>query len=215
MNKRQRKRRLKQEKIDTSNLAPKVARGFTQGASLEEHIQETDNLSEKGSALDRARILAGADERIESDSGDRYAAFVAESDSRAVWTDGVTDRPQLDVHKTYTKKGMRMLREGRQCLRCDEPLDPAMPAQCPLCGYAVADRQIMDIAMEFEGEKHIGPSAPVSDYLAEQDARVEKRRFIKKVLDGGQGKIPSEWLRDAVLLEGLTPSDRAALAARR
>jgi hypothetical protein len=65
--------------------------------------------------------------------------------------------------------------------------------------------------MEFEGEKHIGPSLPVTEYLAEQDERIEKRKFVKRVLDGGQGKIPKQWLADATLLEGMSPDDVARI----
>lgn len=207
-----RQRRRKKQRINEANLAPKIRAGFTQDASIEEAFQHTEHLRNRESGLARARVLAGADERIEH--GDGFAQFVAENDSRAVWTDGVTDRVQLDIHKTYTGKGLRLLKEGRICLRCDEPLDPSFPLACPLCGYAVKDRQIMDIAMEFEGEKHIGPSRPVTEYLEEQDARMEKRRFIKRILEGGTGRVPKEWLRDPSLMEGLTPDERAMIGAR-
>ena len=211
MKKRQRKRKL--QRINTSDLAPLVAEGYTEGISEAEAFQEAEHkrpMVKPGSAVGHMKDV---DSRLEQNRGG-FASFVATNDAGAVWSDGVTDRIQYDLHKTYTAGGMRMLREGRQCLRCDEPLDPAFPPSCPVCGYAVGDRQIMDMAMEFEGERHLGPSAPISQYMQEQEARQEKRAFIRRVLDGGQGKVPKEWLQDKTLLEGLTPQERFAIGVR-
>lgn len=211
MNKRQRKRRL--DRINASDLAPLVAEGFTQGASEAEAFQEADEkrpIVKPGAALGHMKDV---DTRLEANRGG-FASFVATDDAGAVWSDGVTDRVQYDLHKTYTPGGMTLLREGRQCLRCDEPFATPFPLQCPICGYAVADRQIMDIAMEFEGERHLGPSAPISQYMEEQEARAEKRAFIRRVLDGGQGRVPKEWLKDKSLLDGLTPQEKFAIGAR-
>ena len=69
-----------------------------------------------------------------------------------------------------------------------------------MCGYPVKDRQIMDIAMEFEGERQLGPSKPIGEYLQEQEARKEKRKFAKRAIAYGGMKIPKEWERDATLL---------------
>lgn len=211
MNKRQRKRKL--QRINTSDLAPLVAEGFTQGISEKEAFEEANHkrpIAPVGSSVGH---MAQVDARLEQNRGG-FASFVATDDPGAVWSDGVTDRVQYDLHKTYTAGGMRLLREGRQCIRCDEPLEPAFPLACPVCGYAVADRQIMDIAMEFEGERHLGPSAPITQYMEEQESRQEKRAFIRRVLDGGQGKVPKEWLSDKDLLEGLTPQEKFAIGVR-
>lgn len=211
MNKRQRKRKL--NRINSADLAPLVAQGYTEDASAEEAFQHAEGerpITKPGSAVGHMKDV---DEKLERNRGG-FAGFVATDDPGAVWTDGATDRVQYDLHKTYTRGGMVLLKTGRQCLRCDEPLDPAFPVACPLCGYAVHDRQIMDIAMEFEGERHLGPSAPITQYMEEQNERVEKREFIQRVLDGGQGKVPKEWLKDKELLEGLTPQQRFAIGAR-
>lgn len=211
MNKRQRKRKL--NRINSADLAPLVAEGYTEGASVEEAFQEADHKRPITPAGAQLGHMVGVDDRLERNRGG-FASFVATDDPGAVWTDGVTERVQYDLHKTYTKGGMRLLQEGRQCLRCDEPLYPAFPPACPVCGYAVHDRQILDIAMEFEGERHLGPSAPISQYMEEQNERVEKRKFIQRVLEGGQGKVPKEWLADKELLEGLTPQQRYAIGVR-
>ena len=203
MNKRQRNRALKGKRlVRDDELAPGVAAGLTQGASLEEALAA--HPIQKAQGRDVVAHMREADQRL-SRSGQQYATFVGISDKGAVWTDGVTDRVQMDVAKTYTQEGLRFLREGRQCLRCDEPQPDPFPLSCDLCGYAMKERQIMDIAMEFEGDKHLGPSRPISEYLQEQEARMEKRRFVDKVIEGGKGKIPKEWLRDATLFPAGPP----------
>lgn len=206
---RKRRSAKQRNKINPANLAPLIREGFTEGASAEEAFQEHPYVK-TGDARQRARVLLAADARAQETG---FAGFVADDDEGAVWTDGVTDRVQLDIHKTYTEEGMRRVKAGYQCLRCDEPQEYAFPMTCSLCGYAMHDRQIMDIAMEFEGRRHIGPSKPITEYMEEQDSRVEKRKFIKKLVQGGQGKIPKEWLRDATLLDGLTPNERQMIGA--
>lgn len=205
--------KLKRSKVHEGDLAPLVAEGFTEDASLEEAFQEAEDkrpLARHGAA--GLSHMKDVDTKLERNRGG-FAGFVATTDAGATWTDGVTDRVQYDLHKTYTAGGMRLLREGRQCLRCDEPLPTSFPLTCPVCGYAVANRQIMDIAMEFEGERHLGPSKPISEYMAQQEERMEKRRFIRRVLDGGQGRVPKDWLLDKDLLEGLTPNERQMIGA--
>lgn len=76
------------------------------------------------------------------------------------------------------------IKSGYMCLRCLEPQPFAFPEMCDLCGYPMKDRQILDVAMEFQGEKHVGPSKPINEYLMEQDLRVEKRKFEEKIREG-------------------------------
>jgi hypothetical protein len=108
-------------------------------------------------------------------------AFVAEDDLGSVWTDE-TGRLQRNVNMTFNREVIRAIQSGVICLRCLEPQDEAFPPVCQSpaelgCQYPIRERQIMDFAMEFEGDKHIGPSKPVSEYLLEQDLRVEQRKF--------------------------------------
>lgn len=191
-------------KIREEDLHPTVARGLTQDVSAEEAL--THFKPRGGSGVEVVQHMHKADRRLERARGVPYAAFVAESNTSAVWVDGVTDRPQMDYTKTYTPEGVRLLREGRQCLRCDEPLEIPFPVACPLCGYSVKERQIMDIAVEFEGEKNLGPSKAIGEHLNEIEMRTEKRRFIDKVMEGGQGSIPKAWLRDAHLFPDGPPA---------
>lgn len=206
--KSKRNRALKgKQRVRDEDLAPRIAAGLTQGASMKEAL-EMYPVSTQPAGFEVVRHMSGADKRLER--GLPYAPFVASNSTQAVWSDGVTDRLQMDHDKTYTAEGMRLLREGRQCLRCDEPHpNPPFPLACDMCGYAMKDRQIMDIAMEFDGLKHLGPSRPITEYMAEQDARMEKRKFIDKVIEGGQGKIPRDWLRDATLFPHGPPEQLA------
>src|SRR5581483_9807755 len=135
----------------------------------------------KVSGVESVRHMRDADKRLSRSTGLPFAKFVAEEDDAAVWADGKTDRLQSDYVKTYTPEGMRLLREGRQCLRCDEPHPDPFPVTCDLCGYPMKERQIVDLALEFEGNRHIGPAKPISEYIEEQELRREKRAFIKRV----------------------------------
>lgn len=65
------------------------------------------------------------------------------------------------------------VKDGRRCLKCMEPLDPAFPASCPLCQYEVRDRQTIDMLREHQGTEHFGPT-PWS-VIEEQDAAQAER----------------------------------------
>lgn len=195
----------KRKKIVEGEVAPLIFSGLTQGLPKQEAL-EAHPMRTKVDGRQVISHMRDADKRLDRSSGLPYAQFVAEDSTRAVWHDGVTERRQMDVLKTYTPEGMRLLREGRQCLRCDEPHpDDPFPVACDLCGYAMKDRQIMDIAMEFEGLRHLGPARPISEYLEEIEERTEKRRFIDRKIEGGSGRIPRELLRDAVLFPSGPP----------
>lgn len=204
MKKRQRRKHEKDLRHD--QFAPNVAAGLTFGTldgiskreALEAHpVKRVD-------ASQAVAHMTDADQRMfRRDGRAMFAPFVARNSTDAVWTDGVTGRPQMDYSATFTKEGLDLLKEGRQCLRCGEPHpEKPFPVSCDFCGYAMKDRQVMDIAMEFEGERHLGPSRPIAEYLEEIELRKEKRRFIKRVREGGMGRIPKSWLRDATLGEG-------------
>lgn len=95
-----------------------------------------------------------------------------EDDPQRIYHDGNVYRYQVD--KTYDAESLARLRLGYLCLRCDEPQEQAMPTSCSLCGYAMHEYQTRDIAAEFEGTKHIGPSVSVDDEI--EAMRERKRR---------------------------------------
>lgn len=205
MNKRQRRRRDKQIRHD--QFHPGIAKGLTLGLPADEALAAFPH--KKPTGVEIVRHMARADESLERRSGRLpYAPFVAADSTDAVFSDGVTDRPQMSYDATYTPQGMTLLREGRQCLRCQEPHEVPFPVACDLCGYAMRDRQIMDIAMEFEGNKHLGPAKPISEWMNEQELRAEKRRWISQQIEKGSvERIPKEWLRDAHLFPDGPPEE--------
>jgi hypothetical protein len=110
--------------------------------------------------------------------------FVAEPDPSEIWSLG-DDRLVGGVDITYTPDTIREMQSGYKCIRCMEPQDEAFPLNCSLCGYEMRDSQIRDMSLEFKGEKHLGPSRPITEYLDELDARHEKAKFAKKIAEGG------------------------------
>jgi hypothetical protein len=210
MNKKQRARRSKAIRHD--QFSKGIAEGLTIGVPKEEAL-EMFPVRNSPTGAEVVQHMATADERLNTRGRVPFAQFVARNSTDAVWDDGVTDRPQMDYSLTYTDEGLRLLREGRQCLRCQEPHpDDPFPVACDMCGYSMKARQIMDIAMEFEGNRHLGPSRPISEHLAELELRTEKRKFIDRVMDGGGGKgkkIPKAWLHDAYLFPDGAPPELA------
>ena len=92
-----------------------------------------------------------------------------EKSTQSVWMektpDGVVARS--DYNATLTKDDTERVRLGYVCLRCWEPHEVPFPDECSLCGYAMRDYQARDFALEWEGERHVGPSRPMQDYLDE------------------------------------------------
>ncbi len=184
--KQKRNKALRRSVPDLAGVHPKIAEGLTYGKhAIEEANERFDNpdiVTPDGA--DMVRHMHDADKRM-TRSG--FAPFVASNSTASVWSDGVTDRVQMDYQVAYTEEGFRLLREGRQCLRCQEPHpDDPFPDMCDICGYTMKERQIMDIAMEFDGLKHIGPQKGISEYLEEQEERVERERFRQRQLNGGR-----------------------------
>lgn len=178
------RRRRKKRLVSEGDLAPLIAEGLTQGASEEEALQEHQPVGSSG--VDLLRSMR--EEQRLPGTRQPFGRFVASEDTNSVWVDEPTGRLQRNAVKVYTGEGLRLLREGRQCLRCDEPHpDDPFPANCDLCGYSMRDRQIMDLAMEMEGERHLGPAKPITDYLEEQSERRERREFEARRRSGGRG----------------------------
>lgn len=155
--------------VNTDNLGPKIAEGLTQGASAKEALDEHPVVGKTdGAAL--TEHMAGEQQYI-----DRIPVFraVLRDDTHSVWTDE-TGRLQRNVIASVDIETFRALQAGHICLRCYEPHPEAFPEQCDLCGYPMRERQTLDVAMEFRGQDHVGPGAPIAEYLAEQDERMER-----------------------------------------
>lgn len=213
MNRKQRNRALRRKRlVREDELQPGIAAGLTQGVPAEEALAAFPVTAPAG--VETLRHMA-SDELL-GDSRVPRPHFVAKD----AGTDTVLivgDRAFRDVTRTFTNEQMGALRGGMLCLWCLEPQPHAFADEhLEGCFYvklhgrhAMRERQILDVAMEFEGNVHLGPAKPLSEHLAEVELRTEKRRFIDKVIEGGQGRIPKEWLRDAVLFPEGPPQELA------
>ena len=118
--------------------------------------------------------------------------FVAEDDPSEFWSLG-DDRVVGGADVTVTPELFKGMQEGYYCMRCYEgPQDVSFPEQCDMCGYAMKDLQIRDIALEFKGEKHLGPSAPITEFMDQAEEEYLKRQFAKKI---AEGKSPMKGLK--------------------
>ena len=179
----------RRKEVDPSRLHPDMARGLTQGRHSLEEARELPDPEGPKTAAEALRHLIST----ESVDGLRVpvARFRGEDATDSVWTDE-TGRLQRNAHLTFPAETMRAIKEGRICLRCHEPQEFAFPEVCQSpedmgCTYPIKDRQIMDFAMEFEGEKHLGPAKPVSEFLAMQEEEKEKQLFLERQKNGGRG----------------------------
>lgn len=196
-------------RVSEGEVAPGIWEGLTQGVPQDEALAMFPVKENKGGVnlVSHMRDVPNLD-------GTRIPQprFVAADQPGAHMIEENTGRVMQDAVITFTPETLRAIKEGHICLRCMEPQPESFPLLCDVCGYAMKDRQIMDLAMEFEGEKHLGPAKPIQEFLNAQDERMEKRRFIEKILGGGQGKIPQEWLNDRELFPDGPPP---VLASRR
>lgn len=116
--------------------------------------------------------------------------FVAEDDPSEFWTMG-DDRIVAGADVTVTPELFRAMQSGLVCLRCKEPQTEEFPEECDLCGYAMKDLQVRDVAMEFDGLKHLGPSKPIGEFTDEAEERFQKEQFRRKI---AAGKSPMKGL---------------------
>ena len=95
-----------------------------------------------------------------------------------------TGRRMQDVNQIITEDMRDAILDGYMCLKCKEPFETPWPKECPVCGYAVSDRQVPDSELELVGTEHIGPSRPLSMFMEELEERARKREFDQKLNSG-------------------------------
>lgn len=178
--KRLRKRKAKL--VNRDRLAPKIAAGLTEGATAKEALAEFP-VQGKVDGAQLTEHMAAEQPNIE---GTRIPAprFVAQDDTHSVWHDEPTGRLQRNAILNMDTETFRAIQSGYICLRCLEPTPEPFPYMCDLCGYSMRERQVMDIAMEFRGGAHVGPGAPIADYLAEQEERLERLDHARRKQEG-------------------------------
>jgi hypothetical protein len=177
----------KSKGVDLSSLAPGVADGLTQGPHAKEEAEERFPYEKQVSGEQIVQQHLGGEQKTLG----RVPVFRAllRDDPESVWVDGQTDRLQRNVIAAVDKETLLAMKAGHICLRCYEPHEEAFPEMCYLCGYPMRERQIMDIAMEFRGNEHVGPATPFNQFLAEQEERKEKAKFARKIAEGGSRMI--------------------------
>ncbi len=111
------------------------------------------------------------------------ATFVAENDPSEYWNLG-DERVVGGADVTYTKEVIDAMKAGMICLRCGEAQEHSFPLGCELCGYSMKELQIRDMALEIKGEKHLGPSEPISAHIDRLDEEALKLKFAKKIQGG-------------------------------
>jgi hypothetical protein len=119
--------------------------------------------------------------------------FVAENDPQEYWSLG-DDRLVAGADVTYTPETFKAMQAGLICMRCMEPQYVEFPETCCMefCGYPIKELQIRDLALEFKGEKHLGPSKPITEFMDEAEEKYLKKKFEDKI---AAGKSPMKGLK--------------------
>lgn len=202
MNKKQKRERTAlarkhARRVRPEDLHPKQAEGLTIGMSAKDalkSIADAPRAHLDGEALVQQH-LGGEQEHI-----DRVPVFraVLKDDTHSVWKEN-DGRLQRNVVASIEVETFRAIQAGMICLRCYEPQEDAFPEICPMCGYPMRERQVLDIAMEFRGHDHIGPGLPIAEYLDQQERRLEARERKER---RRSGHSPMTGLRQKILSPG-------------
>jgi len=145
------------KRIKADQLAPGIAEGYTEDVPLERldaELADRSRAEADPSYLDEPALVPGT--RIPA------PRFFVEHDTEGIWL----------VHSGRVHRGARIIllpetleamKAGMICLRCMEPQDEPFPFRCTSppemgCEYRISDRQLRDIAIEYEGETELGPT---------------------------------------------------------
>lgn len=153
-----------------------------QRAGLVVEGEAVDSAYSPDATVEQANISHLRDAAVER--GRMTVRFVAEDDPNEFWNIG-DERVVAGADKTFDKTVVGAMMTGHICIRCHEYQDDPFPQACSLCGYSMRELQTRDFAMEFRGGKHLGPSKPISDHVEEMQERNLRRRFEKKIREGG------------------------------
>ena len=146
----------RRDRIDRQDLAPLVAEGFTEGVPVDRIESE---LPAKRQGPDPAHMN---EQDLVPGMRVPLPRFFAEDDGSAVWMpEG--GREQRHVRITLHPETLQAMKAGVICLRCLEPQPRAFPLRCQsppemACNYPISERQLRDIAIEYEGEQTLGPT---------------------------------------------------------
>ena len=147
----------RRDKVKRDQLAPLIAEGFTEGVPLdriESELPVRTKPETDPSYMGEVALVPGT--RIPS------PRFLVEDDPSGIWRvhDG---RVQRGARIILLPETLAAMKAGLICLRCMEPQDEPFPFRCTSppemgCEYRISDRQLRDIAIEYEGESELGPT---------------------------------------------------------
>lgn len=165
----------------------------------EMHPKQRDGLEINGEAVGDMPAAAPTTSQLighmgapEDSSRRPKIRFVAEDDPSEIWSLG-DDRVVAGADVTVTPELFRGMQEGFYCMRCHEgPQEMSFPLACDLCGYSMKELQIRDLALEFDGYKHLGPSKPINEFMDQAEEEYLKQKFAEKI---AAGKSPMTGLK--------------------
>jgi len=89
------------------------------------------------------------------------------------------------------------IRDGYRCIQCLEGFEEAWPKQCPVCKFAVSDKQARRFGMEFIGNIRTCPSTSIEDELQIAEEMLARERYKQLENDIAVRKpsiiIPRTW----------------------
>ena len=93
----------------------------------------------------------------------------------------LNDRDMGRILWTLDDETINRIRSGYACLQClerfiENGLPTAWPETCPVCGYAVREKQAHDMGPEHRGEILVGPST--SDQYEIERLEEDRRRRV-------------------------------------
>lgn len=174
-------------KINKDNLAPLVREGLSQG---DEPIPERPHVLSGVEAIRHMREGA----RVGRVPVAKFVGEVAPSDVPVqTYVEMPDGRKLIDPIQTFTPATMDAMRSGWICMECLEPQaeafgDDHLPGCIGVETYGphfMRDHQGLRLAQETIADRHIGPALPLTEYLEQQDERVERGLFERKQLEGG------------------------------
>lgn len=96
------------------------------------------------------------------------------------------------VNQIMSPRMVGEVREGYRCIQCLEPFDVPWPRECPVCKYAVSDKQATRFGQEFVGNIRMGPSTTIEEELAIAEEMLERESHAA-IVSKPNIIIPSMW----------------------
>ena len=145
------------KRVKPEQLAPKIAEGYTEGVPPERIQQELP--PRKDGPIDLRELT-----QPEMVEGTRVPLpkFLVQDEASEIWVPH-SGRVQRGARVILLPETLAAMKAGWICLRCMEPQDEAFPLECQSppemgCVYPIRERQLRDIAVEYEGETELGPT---------------------------------------------------------